>query len=113
MKEFKDCLVEDLELSVRTAGVLRINEVINMAQFLKLTRPEVTAWKNAGRRTWNEIYDIQDEYKNVSRDDIKQLIEASRMFNYRLSKIRDDIHYDAVSPTMDKNGYITLWRAIG
>lgn len=51
--------VDDLELSVRTSNVLRMEGIATVAQFMALERSQVMSFKNAGRRTWMEISDVQ------------------------------------------------------
>lgn len=51
--------LDDLELSVRSASVLRLANVTTLDQFVRLTREEVTAFANAGRKTWAEIETMQ------------------------------------------------------
>lgn len=52
-------LARDLELSVRAGNCLRANGVNTLHDFLALTDKEVLSWRNAGRRTWIEIADMQ------------------------------------------------------
>lgn len=52
-------IVDHLEFSVRAGNCLRANGIATVEDFLALTDKEVLGWRNAGRRTWIEIADMQ------------------------------------------------------
>lgn len=56
--------IDDLELSVRASNVLKKMGVETMDDFMALTRQSVMRQKNAGRRTWQEVSEIQTHFRH-------------------------------------------------
>lgn len=58
-------IIDQLELSVRTTNVLKLmGDVHTLDDFMGLTMGRVCAVRNAGRRTWNEIREVQNNLRN-------------------------------------------------
>lgn len=58
-------IIDQLELSVRTTNVLKLmGDVHTMEDFMGLTMGRVCSIRGAGRRTWNEIREIQSHLRN-------------------------------------------------
>lgn len=60
-------IIDDLEMSVRASNVLKKMGVETMDDFMALTRQTVMAQKNAGRRTWNEVLEMQTHFREAQR----------------------------------------------
>lgn len=58
-------IIDELELSVRTTNVLKkMFDMDTMDDFMALTEGRVRAVPGAGRRTWNEIREVQNHLRN-------------------------------------------------
>ena len=58
-------IIDELELSVRTTNALKLmGDVHTLDDFMALTMGRVCAVRNAGRRTWNEIRDVQNNLRS-------------------------------------------------
>jgi hypothetical protein len=58
-------IIDELELSVRTTNALKLmGDVHTLDDFMGLTMARVCAVRNAGRRTWNEIREVQNHLRN-------------------------------------------------
>lgn len=62
-------IIDDLELSVRASNVLKNMGVETMDDFMALTRQSVMRQKNAGRRTWQEVSEVQTYYRHEALAD--------------------------------------------
>lgn len=73
----------DLELSTRTANVLRDYDVITVERFKELTKKEVLAWKNAGIVTWREIRETQRNLHRIEweKSSLGQALSHVRALN--------------------------------
>lgn len=61
-------IINELELSVRTSNTLkRLGDVDTMEDFMALTEGRVRAVRGAGRRTWNEIRDVQTHFRQIEK----------------------------------------------
>lgn len=61
--------VEDLELSVRTANVLRNANIYSIPDFMLLTRVFVLTLASAGPRTWREVSEVQKQLSREGQDE--------------------------------------------
>ena len=62
-------IINELELSVRTANVLKLmGDVDTMDDFLALTEGRVRAVRGAGRRVWQEIRSVQMDLQRQMRE---------------------------------------------
>lgn len=58
-------IIDELELSVRTTNVLKkMFDMDTMDDFMALTEGRVRAVPGAGRRTWNEIREVQNHLRS-------------------------------------------------
>lgn len=61
-------IIDELELSVRTSNVLKLmGDIETMDDFMALTEGRVRAVRGAGRRTWNEIRDVQAHFRQIEK----------------------------------------------
>ena len=61
-------IINEIELSVRTSNVLKLmGDVHTLDDFMALTEGRVRAVRGAGRRTWNEIRDVQAHFRQVEK----------------------------------------------
>lgn len=68
--------VDGLELSVRTTNVLKLAGVETREAFEALDAGKVLAMRNAGRKTWYEIRDVQGWLKGPTREERERLVAA-------------------------------------
>lgn len=58
-------IIDELELSVRTTNVLKkMGGIHTLDDFMGLTMGRVCGARNAGRRTWSEIREVQSHLRN-------------------------------------------------
>lgn len=78
--------ISELELSVRTANTLRINGVNTIEDVMNLTFDQVMSFPNAGRKTWREIEEVQENLslKGLSEDRKKRLAALIEQVNFCL-----------------------------
>ena len=69
-------IIDALELSVRASNVLRKMGVETMDDFMALTRQTVMGQKNAGRRTWNEVSEIQTYYRHQALEQAQETTDT-------------------------------------
>lgn len=66
-------IIDELELSVRTKNVLELmGDVHTLDDFMALTMGRVCAVRNAGRKTWNEIRDVQNSLRSQMHQTVKE-----------------------------------------
>ncbi|RUU76136.1 DNA-directed RNA polymerase subunit alpha C-terminal domain-containing protein [Mesorhizobium sp. M7A.F.Ca.MR.362.00.0.0] len=81
--------IDELELSVRAGNALRNHGVMNLDEFLRLTKPVVMSFKHAGARTWREIQEVQI---NLQREQLKQSLPGRAIQHIRaLNELRHDL----------------------
>ena len=74
-------IIDDIELSVRTANVLKLmGDIHTLDDFMGLTMGRVCAVRNAGPRTWDEIREVQNHLRNIEerRNHVQQTEEELR-----------------------------------
>lgn len=62
-------IIDELELSVRTSNVLKLmGDVHTLDDFMALRMGRVCAVRGAGRRTWNEIREVQEHFRRLAEE---------------------------------------------
>lgn len=80
-------ILDELELSVRTANVLRkAGHVTTLADFMALDRKTVAALKGAGVRVWREIETVQ---QGLGRDTTDQRQDDWQRFRAAVGALND------------------------
>lgn len=58
--------LQQIELSVRAGNVLQqMNPDMNYNEFMALTKKQVLSLRNAGSRTWREVQEVQDYFREA------------------------------------------------
>lgn len=102
-------LVEDLELSVRTGNVLRNAGIVTLDQLKALDASAVLALKNAGRKTWREIQELQQFFDEDS-EDLKQ--SRWRTFTETVAMLNQQMNRNPEFRVVDADrGFLTAVRS--
>lgn len=65
-----------LELSTRASHALSHHQVQNLNDLMALTKEVILNTKHCGRKTWNEISDLQNHFRRIvsGEDDLLRLL---------------------------------------
>jgi DNA-directed RNA polymerase alpha subunit len=98
-----------LELSVRTHRILEREGIDNVDAFMALTTRDILKMSNAGRKTSNEVLDIQTYLRNGAkhRYTMEEIMEQVRIFNRMIASGPEDMAY-----RMTDNGTISVYRRL-
>ena len=80
-------IAADLELSVRAQNCLRANGVRTLDDFLRLSEHRVMQWRNAGRRTWGEIREVQADLRRAADSSIPAVNAAAPTIKPLISRV--------------------------
>ncbi len=104
--------IAELELSTRAFRVVtRALDCTTIGEFLKLTRVQVLATENAGRKTWIEIHEMQEYLTEPSARELEATVQ--RFQNTLNVEVQLVLLYGATISRLTKmqDAYDTLEKA--
>ena len=107
-------IAQQLELSTRTTNLLDEHSVYTVDDFMALDRTIVLRWKNAGRKTWNEIQEAQHSLRFVDRQNtVENLVRLCRRWNELIVHLHEHPHLGSdYTFNMDQSGRLNCWRKV-